>query len=207
MMDLPAMNSECSLRLILLRHGEPSPAVLGICYGKLDVELSDKGEEQIRGKLPFLRMARPHALYTSPRKRAAETARIVGGALGMSAQTVEALAEIDFGEFEGRSWDEIRKLYPEEFRMWMEHPAAVTFPGGENFAALKQRVLGFTATLQQSHQGQTVVIVAHGGVNRVILADAFGMSDAMAFRIDQAYAAASVIDYFGEAPLVRLING
>jgi alpha-ribazole phosphatase/probable phosphoglycerate mutase len=207
MIDLPAIHTECSLRLILLRHGQPSLAAQGICYGKLDVDLSDKGEEQIRGKLPFLQMARPDLLYTSPRTRTVETARIVGEALGISPRTVAELAEIDFGEFEGRSWDEIRNLYPQEFKLWMEDPAAVTFPGGESFAALKQRVLSFTATLQQNHLRQTVVIVAHGGVNRVILAHAFGMSDSMAFRIDQPYAAASVIDYFGERPLVRLING
>jgi alpha-ribazole phosphatase len=201
------MHTDCSLRLILLRHGEPSLAVPGLCYGKLDVELSDAGKEQVRNKLPFLRMAKPDALYTSPRRRASESARILGSALGMALQTVEELAEINFGEFEGRTYDEIRKLYPAEFKMWMEQPDTIIFPGGETFASLKQRVLGFTRTLQQNHVRQTVAIVAHGGVNRVILADAFGMTDAMAFRIDQSFAAASVIDYFGGTPFVRLING
>ncbi|MBZ5525467.1 MAG: histidine phosphatase family protein [Acidobacteriia bacterium] len=207
MQHLPPLHADCSLRLVLLRHGEPALAAPGLCYGKLDVDLSSNGREQIRSKLPFLKLTKPDVLYTSPRRRAVETAGIVGEALALIPQTAEELAEIDFGDFEGRTYDEIEKVYPGEFKMWMEQPAIITFPGGENFTSLKQRVLSFTGPLRQIHQRQTVVIVAHGGVNRVILAQAFGMTDAMAFRIGQSFAGASMIDYFGDDPVVRLING
>ncbi|HWZ43334.1 MAG TPA: histidine phosphatase family protein [Candidatus Saccharimonadales bacterium] len=207
MNDLAPLHSGCSLRLVLLRHGEPFLAVPDICYGKLDVELSSHGIRQVQDKLPFLKLVSPEMIFTSPRKRTVETARIVGAALGLTPQPVEELAEIDFGAFEGRTYDEIQRLYPGEYKMWMEQPAAITFPGGEGHAALKKRVLSFTGTLPAKPPARTVAIVAHGGVNRVILADALGMTDEMAFRIDQPLAAVSVIDYFGETPVVRLING
>lgn len=207
MYDLPPLHTSCLLRLVLMRHGEPCLTVPAVCYGKSEVALSDAGREQVRGKLPLLKLAKPDVLYTSPRRRAVETAIIAGDALGLSPHTAGELAEIDFGSFEGRTFDEIEKLFPAEFRMWMERPAEVTFPGGENFAALKQRVLGFTAPLRRVHNRQTVLISAHGGVNQVILADALGMNDASAFRIDQSLAGVSVIDYFEATSFVRLVNG
>jgi alpha-ribazole phosphatase/probable phosphoglycerate mutase len=207
MIDLTPLHADCRLRMVLLRHGEPSLPTPDLCYGKLDVALSSKGREQVQSRLPFLKRAKPEAIYTSPRKRAAESAHIIGAALGLDPHAMDELAEIDFGDFEGRTYDEIQKLYPEEFRMWMEQPATVIFPGGESYASLKKRVLSFIETLRKKPTGRTVAIVAHGGVNRVILADAFGMTDEMAFRIDQSFAAASVIDYFGETPVVRMVNG
>ena len=207
MNDLPLLHGGCSLRLVLLRHGEPSLTRPDVCYGKLDVDLSSNGVRQIQDKLPFLKLANPEVIFTSPRKRAMETARIVGAALGLTPHAMEELAEIDFGGFEGRTYDEIQRLYPGEYKMWMEKPTAITFPGGENYAALKKRVLGFIATLRERPAARTVAIIAHGGVNRVVLADALGMTDEMSFRIDQPFAAASVIDYFGETPVVRLVNG
>jgi alpha-ribazole phosphatase len=207
MKTFPSLSADCSLRLILVRHGEPSVAVDDLCYGRLDIKLSGKGRRQIRGTLPFLKLARPNALYTSTLRRALDSALIVGNALGLSPQPVQELAEIDFGNFEGRTYSEIQVLFPIEYKLWMEQPSTVTFPGGENFTSLKRRVLGFIGTLRQRHEGHTVVIVAHGGVNRVILAEALGIPDAMAFRLDQSHAATSIIDYFGQTPVVRLSNG
>src|SRR5262249_5636844 len=147
-----------------------------------------------------------HAIYSSPRKRALESAAIAGEILGLKPQIVEELSEIDFGDFEGRPYQEIERLYPEEYRMWMEQPTKMTFPGGESFADLARRVLKFMSALPGKHAKQTVLIVAHGGVNRIILANALGLSSEMIFRIDQEYAGLSLIDYFSQQPVLRFIN-
>ncbi|HEX4606285.1 MAG TPA: histidine phosphatase family protein, partial [Candidatus Angelobacter sp.] len=96
---------------------------------------------------------------------------------------------------------------PQEYKLWMERPTKVKFPGGESFAEMKTRVLSFQGVLLHTHPNKTVVLVSHGGTNRILLAEALGIQDEMIFRIDQAYAAINVIDYFGNHPVVRLLNG
>jgi alpha-ribazole phosphatase len=195
------------LRLILLRHGEPEQAAKGRCYGRLNVGLSDEGRKQIEAKLAAIRNLRADALYTSPLKRAVESARIVSDCLGLEPISTDELREINFGAFEGLTYEEVEKRYPEDYKLWMERPTEITFPQGESFAQMKARVLRFRQCLLNTHNSKTVVVISHGGANRILLADALAIPDSMIFRIDQAYAALSIIDYLPGSPMVRLING
>jgi alpha-ribazole phosphatase len=204
--DLGSLSNGCTFRLMLLRHGEPEPEARGRCYGRLDIGLSEAGRRQISEKVKLLGSLHAHALYASPLQRAAESAVIAGESLRLQPEIVPALAELDFGVFEGMPYQDIERLYPEEYKMWMKHPTRVAFPGGESFSEMAQRVLQFASALPEKHQNQAVVIVAHGGVNRIILANALSMPNEMIFRVDQRYAGLSVIDYFQEHPVVRIMN-
>lgn len=207
MLDCGSFPKGYSLRLVLIRHGEPEREAEGRCYGRLDIGLSDAGRKQIQDKLKLIRNFKAVALYASPLKRAMESAAIAGASLGLQPTVAPDLQEINFGCFEGLTYSEIEKLYPEEFRVWMERPAEIKFPQGESFAEVKARVLRFKEFLLETHAGEAVVLVSHGGVNRIILAEALGVRDHMIFRIDQAYAAINIIDYFQGSPIVRLVNG
>ncbi|MEE9180372.1 MAG: histidine phosphatase family protein, partial [Vicinamibacteria bacterium] len=96
--------------------------------------------------------------------------------------------------------------YPELYRAWMEQPTEVTFPGGESFDIMERRVLSAAADLRLRHRGLVVAIVTHGGVNRVLLRDALDLPKASIFRLDQSYAALSLVDYYEHAPVVRFVN-
>jgi broad specificity phosphatase PhoE len=204
---MAALPADCSLRLILLRHGEPEEAAKGRCYGSLDLSLSEAGKKQIEEKLPAIGNLRADALYTSPSRRAAATAAIVGSLIQLEPVLSPELREIDFGLFEGLTYEEIEKRYPQEYKLWMERPTKVNFPQGESFAQMKARVLRFIEFLLTTHPGKTVMTVSHGGANRIVLAEALAIPDAMIFRIDQAYAALNIIDYLPGSPIVRLVNG
>jgi alpha-ribazole phosphatase len=195
------------LRLILLRHGEPEQAAKGRCYGSLDLGLSQNGRKQIEEKLASIANLRADSLYTSPSKRAIESAAIIGAFLQLDPILSPEVREIDFGVFEGLTYEEIEKRYPQEYKLWMERPTEVTFPQGESFAQVKARVVRFREFLLSSHPGKTVMTVSHGGANRIMLAEALAIPDAMIFRIDQAYAALNIIDYLTGSPMVRLVNG
>jgi alpha-ribazole phosphatase len=193
-------------RLILVRHGEPVAAARGRCYGKLDIRLSKRGREQTLLTARELKTAAINAIYTSTLRRARESAEIVARVLGLEIYIEERLCEIDFGEFEGLSYDQVAERYPKQYRAWMETPTEITFPGGENFMQMRRRVLQATADIRSSHVGQTVAIVAHGGVCRIILAEALQMPPRNIFSLDQSYAAVSMIDYYEQTPVVRLVN-
>jgi alpha-ribazole phosphatase len=194
-------------RLILVRHGEPETTTRGRVYGRLDVKLSQRGEEQMKETAKRLESAPLAAVYSSPRIRAIESARPIAGHHRLKVSLDGRLCEIDFGSFEGLSYDEVSVRYPELYRAWMKRPTEVEFPGGETFAQMKTRVLDAVAELRRRHRNDTVAIVAHGGVNRIVLAAALGLPDEAIFRLGQSYAGLSVIDYYETECVVELLNG
>jgi alpha-ribazole phosphatase len=194
-------------RLILMRHGEPEEQIRGRCYGNLDVNLSQCGERQVLGKVDLLRSLAPKIIYTSPAKRASASARWLAGELKLPIQMADELGEINFGSFEGLTFDDIQRKYPDEYMLWMQKPTEIRFPGGESFDDLSTRVQAFLTRLLAMHRAQTVLVVSHAGVNRVILAKALRLPASNIFQIDQAYAGISVIDYFESTTLIRLVNG
>ena len=190
-------------RLLLIRHGEPEDDARGRCYGRLDVGLSSAGVEAATRLARGLRDVELAAVYTSPRRRAAQTA----AALHPAPIVDDRLRELDFGELEGRRYDEIASERPAFYEAWMETPTRVRFPGGESYAELRARVDAAVAEIVAARRGQTCALVAHGGVVRAALALALELPDERAFAIDVAYARVSVVDWFDSTPVVRLLNG
>jgi broad specificity phosphatase PhoE len=147
------------------------------------------------------------AVYSSPRNRAVETAAPLAAVHGLTPIVDEALREIDFGDFEGRSYEEIEQGHPELYRQWMQTPTLVQFPGGESYPRLRRRALQARDAIRARHPGETVAVVAHGGVLRTMLADCLSMPDEAIFRLEQSYGAISIIDWIDSLPLLRLLNG
>jgi len=193
-------------RIWLIRHGEPAK-VRGRCYGKLDVGLSATGRSQMERVAGRLKAERLAAIYTSPRRRAAESAGIIASLQTCGLEEDASLREIDFGDFEGLTYDEIATRYPALYRQWMETPTLVQFPHGENFAAMRLRVLRTFETILRSREGQTVAIVTHGGVIRILIAWALEMPEHCLFRLGQDYAAINLLLSVDGVPAVQLLNG
>jgi broad specificity phosphatase PhoE len=145
-------------------------------------------------------------VYSSPLSRALDTAAAFAAPLGLEPVVDDDLRELDFGELEGLTYDEIRREHGELYREWMERPAEVTFPGGEGLAALRDRVLPAVACVRLRHEGEAAAIVAHGGVIRVVLGDVLGLGDGAVFRLGLDYGGVSVVDWLDAVPIVRAVN-
>jgi alpha-ribazole phosphatase len=193
-------------RVVLVRHAEPDPAVRGRCYGALDVSLSPEGRRQARVLAQALEGLAPQAVYASPCKRALETALPIAAALGLTPVVDPDLRELDFGELEGRTYEEIAVEHPTLYTTWMRRPTEVRFPGGESYAELRRRVRRALAELRARHAGDAIAVVAHGGVNRIVLAEALALPPEAVFRLGQDAGAVSVVDWVASAPLVQLVN-
>lgn len=192
-------------RLVLIRHGEPEEWVRGRCYGDLDPGLSCTGREQVRRVRRWLQGQSVEAIYSSPRRRALESAELLT-ADGRVVQD-NRFREISFGEFESLTYEEIAERFPDTYEEWMRRPTEVSFPGGERFRAMTRRVREALCQVRDAHRGQVVVLVSHGGVNRIALADALGMPPSLIFRLHQDHGCVNVIDYVRDEPIVRLVNG
>ncbi|WP_239014583.1 histidine phosphatase family protein [Archangium violaceum] len=193
-------------RMVLVRHGQPVEETRGRCYGRLDVGLSSTGVMQAERAARFLAEAPLLRIYTSPRQRARESAAPLAELKGMAVDTEDAFREIDFGLFEGLTYEEAEKRYPEVYAQWMAHPARVRFPEGESYSEMRERVRSAGRELRTRHAGETFVLVSHGGVNRTLLAEALGMPDDNLFRLEQGYAAVNIIDFYGDEPIVKMMN-
>ncbi len=101
--------------------------------------------------MDLLRSLAPHVAYTSTCKRAVESADEIRHKLNMQVRAVPELCEIDFGAFEGLTYAEVESRYPQKYKHWMEHPTQINFPDGESFSDMKNRVIGFLASLFLNH--------------------------------------------------------
>jgi alpha-ribazole phosphatase len=191
-------------RVFLVRHGEAEVSVQGRCCGQLDPILSPKGAEQMRGAVALLSRVRVDAVYASPSRRAVESALALQPAGDVRIEP--SFQEMNFGRLEGLLYEEAAQRYPDVYEKWMKQPHLVEFPGGETFQIMRRRVVGAWKRLLRRHAGQTVVVVAHGGVNRIVLAEGLRLRARHVFRLAQDYGAVSLIEYRGRTPTVRLLN-
>jgi len=194
-------------RFWLIRHGEPDTETRNRCYGALDIGLSEEGRRQMARVARHLATEPLGAIYTSPRNRALESASILASSYSCLVEMAPDLREIDFGDFEGLTYDEIALRYPDLYRQWMETPTAIRFPNGESFAEVRLRATRAFEEIRRKHQEQTVALVSHGGVIRIILAHALQMPHHCIFRLAQHHAAMNLLTYMCESPCVELLNG
>ncbi len=160
--------------LILLRHGESEWNRQNRFTGWVDVELSERGEEEARRAGELLRSFAIDLIFTSALRRAWRTAEIVRAVLGrpeIPIERTEALNERHYGQLQGLNKDEVRQRYGEEqFRLW-RRSYDVAPPGGESLADTQRRVLPYyrQRIVPELLRGRNVLIVAHGNSLRALL--------------------------------------
>ncbi|MGD1995914.1 MAG: histidine phosphatase family protein [Anaerolineae bacterium] len=162
-----------TLQLILVRHGQTVANVEGRWIGWSGTELTALGRMQVEATARRLaaEITDGVALYTSPLSRARKTAEEIGRELGLEAVTVEDLREIDFGELDGVSLEEMEARYPELYARWKNRADSdYTWPGGERRADFFRRVAAACDELLSRHAQGSVIIVTHGGTTRACLA-------------------------------------
>ncbi len=156
--------------LYLLRHGQTEANVVHAYCGSTDSPLTPEG---IRG-LGSVRIPKVDATIASPARRCVESARIVGHPF--PAQN-ECLREVDFGTWEGKTFDAVANSFPGEAEAYLRDPLNYTFPGGENLSMLRRRIGAFTlSTLNPlMDEKKHVLIISHGGPIRMLLLTLMGL--------------------------------
>jgi len=146
--------------LYLVRHGETDWNAARRIQGRTDIPLNDTGREQARQAGELLARRRWDAVYASPLSRARETAAIIGERVGITeVGTRDALMERDYGAAEGLDFDELAARYPE----------GVHAEGQESREDVGHRVGSALVELADSHPGESLIVVSHGGAIRAVL--------------------------------------
>lgn len=191
----------------LLRHGEVANSHLVCLNGHHDIALSENGVAQSKRLGETLSHYPVSAVYSSDLTRTREGARAIAEPHGLTPTSCPELRELSFGKWEGMSVSELAEQHPGVLEHRFQNPDTFKADGGESFQDLHDRVLPKFHAIAQAHLGETIVIVAHGGVNRVVLCDLLEFPLKNLFRISQEYAAVNRILYRPGTPLVDFVNG
>jgi alpha-ribazole phosphatase len=195
-------------RIHLIRHGQVVGAGTPRYNGHADVGLSEFGVSQyhtIKEKFSGVAIS---ACYSSDLTRCVTGANILGAHFGVEPVTDRNLRELNIGVWEGKTWAELQDEYPVEWRARLADIVGYRVPGGENLLDLQARIMPVIDRIVVKHRGEEVLVVAHGGANRVILLNAIGAPLSSLFNIEQNYCCRNIIDYYADGKtVVKLLNG
>jgi len=193
------------LRLLMVRHCKTEWNTQHRYQGQSDVPLSDVGRQQARALFERLAPEAIDVAYISDLKRAVETAEIILSGRDVPILREPRLREMNFGVLEGLMFDDAYARYPAEVDAWLKD-YNMPPPGGEKLEAFTARITSFMSAVQLKHDGQTVLLVAHGGslseLIRLILDIPFARR--WAFTMDTA--SFSELQFHGGYPYVKCWN-
>lgn len=194
-------------RLYLVRHGTTAHSHEGRFSGHNDLELDDHGQAQAAA-LARRASSLPDvvAIISSPILRTRQTAAAIAGALDLPVEIVDEFAEVNFGEWDGLSFRELRKAHPDEMAAWFAS-ADVAPPGGESMAAAAARVRRGRDDVLARYRDQHIVVVTHVSPIKSLVRDVLDAPDSSLYRMHLDTASVSIIDYFADgAASLRLFN-
>ncbi len=178
------------MNLYLIRHGHTSATDGGIAAGRTDVPLNAAGRKAVSAlgnRLRALLTSADVDWYASPLKRTRESAELLQAVIGAAPISLdERLVELDFGEWEGRAWEDIHRENPEAMSYWAEDWVNRAPPGGECFAEQQARCGQWLD--DRLGNARDAIVVVHGGTIRALTCTLLGWpaTDAMSFPVDPA---------------------
>jgi phosphoserine phosphatase len=193
--------------LVLVRHGHVDWHNPERFRGRAELALSDRGHRQARAAA--LRIAttwKPDTVYTSPLGRCRATGAAIAAPFRIAVQPVEGLADIDYGAWQGLTRDEAAVRWPEEIDLWFRAPHLASIPGGETLAALLSRVSAALHDILRRHPTETLVIVGHDSVNRVLLLHAMELPLSRYWHLQQDPCGINTLSFNDGSFVIRSLN-
>jgi len=181
-------------RVVLVRHGETEWNRVERFRGRTDIELNETGRQQARAVAQRLSSWQMEAIYSSPLKRALQTARPIAQACGLKVQALDPIIDIDYGDCAGLSPEEFSTTHPDLFEKWRDAPQGMRFPRGESLDDVRRRAWPAVEEVCATHEDGTVILLSHVVVNRVLICAALGVGNSSFWKIGQDNAAINIIE-------------
>lgn len=195
-------------RLYLIRHGQVKGFEQRRYNGHADVALTDLGVEQYHLLKDRLADSHISACYSSDLTRCKIGANIICEQFGIEPVHRSELRELNIGIWESLTWQEIQSRWPNEWQARLNDLVNYRVPEGENLLDVEARAMPVVREMLERHRGQELLLVGHGGLNRIILLNAIGAPLINMFNIEQNYGCLNIIDYYADGrATVKLLNG
>jgi len=193
-------------RIVLVRHGQTEWNKEERFRGRVNIDLDEVGIRQARATAERLARWEVAAIYSSPLKRAMATAEAIAQRLGLQVEMLDGLNDMHFGVWQGLSIPDARKNYSELFKIWRNSPQQVRIPQGETLDEVQNRVVATIDHLVTKHENETVALVTHRVVCKVLLCHVLGLDNSHFWQIAQEAAAINLFEIRGGRTIVLLIN-
>ena len=175
------------MHIVLTRHGEVEGISPPRFRGRMELALTELGRRQASALgAAVATQFKPAVVYTSPMQRCRDTGAAIAQACGVPAQVQPGIDDFDYGAWQWKTHEEARAEFPRDFALWKQTPQWMCFPGGESLQAVALRTADALRQLLTRHAHDTVVLVAHDSVNRVILLQALDLPLSAYWRIEQS---------------------
>ena len=194
-------------KIILTRHGHVEGITPEHFRGRLDLPLTALGHRQIAATSRRINAAwRIAAIHTSPMSRCVITGQAVAAPSGLTASPLPGLNDIDYGEWQGLTPEEVGTRWPDALDIWHRHPDWAAIPGGESLQQVLSRAVAALREVVRQHPDDTVVLVAHDSVNRVLLLHALELPLSRYWQIKQSPCAINEIDFGNDGFVIHSVN-
>lgn len=180
--------------IILARHGQTEWNVGEIYRGRIDIDLDRVGLNQAELLGKYLSDLKLDAIYSSPLRRASDTANIIARHQKVDVEVSNGLIDFDYGEWQGLPDAEVRKLYPALHDEWHSSPHTVKMPDGESLADVRERAIAVVDDVISKCKG-SAVLVSHRVVNKVLICYLLGLDDSHFWNIKQDVCGITVFSY------------
>lgn len=193
-------------RLFLLRHGEVEERYQRIFGGRIDMDLSPRGHEQAAVLAKYVRRRPIDFIYASPMRRAQQTLAPLADHCAKPAIVRPEFREVDFGDWTGLSWEQVHSRYQVSAFYWLDQIERAAIANAESGEVFRNRVEPAVRQIILDHAGQSVAIVCHGGVIRMILSVLLDLPlpRMASFEID--YASLTQVEHHAHRAEVTLLN-
>lgn len=179
--------------IYLVRHGQTAWNKEEIFRGRADIPLNETGLKEAELAAEYFRGLKIDHIYSSPLSRAYQTAERIARVCSLEVQRSEGLVDMSFGIWEGRTLEEIKREDGELYRLWRESPHLVCFPGGESLDQVRNRSMGALEALLRLHPEETLILVSHRVVNKVLICAVLGLDNSHFWQIGQDTTAINLI--------------
>ncbi len=180
--------------LILARHGETAWNVERVFRGRVDANLDDVGVRQAELLSKYLSNWQLEAIYSSPLRRALDTANMIARYQKAAVGVAEGLTDFDYGEWQSLPEQEVRRLYPALLNEWRSNPHEVRMPEGESLEDVRRRAVEVVNGILLKHQGN-VLLVSHRVVIKVLVCHLLGLDNSHFWNIRQDVCGITAFDY------------
>ncbi|MDY6892259.1 MAG: histidine phosphatase family protein [Chloroflexota bacterium] len=193
-------------RFILVRHGQTEWNRVERFRGRADLSLDETGLRQALAAALKLKDCDIAAIYSSPLKRARETASVIARQLGIPVTLEEGLIDIDFGSWQGLSPEEAAQQDKALYSKWLEYPHQVRFPQGESLEDVRQRVVAAVEHIAAEHSNRTVILVSHKVVCQTLLVAMLGLDNSHFWQVKQDVCAINTFELSDSFSTVIQLN-
>jgi alpha-ribazole phosphatase len=195
------------MKLLLIRHGQTDWNLLGKYQGQTDIALSGEGIRQADLLAQNFPVDTLDIIYTSDLQRAFMTAERLAEKFSAPLYADKALRELNFGAWEGLTYQEIAERWPQEVKNLFGAPEKLQIPEGETFLMLQRRAMDKIHEIRAENEGKNVAVVAHGAISKAILTALLHIPLHYVWMLRQDNTAVNILRFDDEFVSVELLNG